>query len=242
MGEFERLVGWLEGLGATVHLLPEDPETGMDSIYVRDAAVVCDRGVILCSMGKTQRSDEPAAQGRFYEEIGVPIAGRIEPPGTLEGGDVAWLDDKTLVVGRGYRTNDDGIRQLGALLEGIAEVVPVHLPHHKGPSDVFHVMSVWSPIDNDLALVHSPLMPVTLRELLLERGLQLVEVPTEEFDSLGCNVLAVAPRHCVMVSGNPRTKAGLERAGAQVHEISGSEICLKGCGGPTCLTRPLERS
>jgi N-dimethylarginine dimethylaminohydrolase len=122
------------------------------------------------------------------------------------------------------------------------EVIVFHSPHYKGPSDVFHLMSVYSPVDHDLAVVYSPLMPVSFRDELIKRGTQLVEVPTEEFDSLGCNVLAIAPRICLMVKGNPVTKRLLENAGTTVFEFDGNEICLKGSGGPTCLTRPLERS
>jgi N-dimethylarginine dimethylaminohydrolase len=161
----------------------------------------------------------------------------------LEGGDFLWLDEATAVVGRGYRTNDEGIEQLEILLADTADdLVVVPLPHWKGPSDVFHLMSVISPIDHDLALVYSPLLPVPFREFLLHRGVSLVEVPDEEFESMGCNVLAVAPRVCLVVEGNPVTRRRLEDAGAQVHAYSGEEISLPGCGGPTCLTRPLLRA
>ena len=240
--EFDRLVEWFVGLGVDTHFLPADETTGLDSMYVRDAAVAGPRGVILCSMGKSARRAEPAAQGRFYRDSGIPILGEVVGEGLLEGGDVIWLDERTLVVGEGYRTNAEGIRQLERLLaEDLDELFVAQLPHYRGPGDVFHLMSIWSPIDRDLALVYSPLMPVALRELLLARGLELVEVPEEEFDSMGCNVLAVAPRHCMTVAGNPETRRRLERAGAEVHEIEAGEISLKGCGGPTCLTRPLRR-
>ena len=168
--------------------------------------------------------------------------GAIEAPGQLEGGDVLWLDARTVAVGRGYRTNDAGIAQLRALLaDDVDEVIVVPLPHWRGAGDVFHLMSIISPVDRDLAVVYSPLLPVPFREHLLERGIELVEVPDEEFDTMGANVLAIAPRRCVMVAGNPVTRARLERAGAEVLEYDGSEISLKGGGGPTCLTRPLRR-
>ena len=148
----------------------------------------------------------------------------------------------TLAVGRGYRTNDEGIRQLQALLGSDVEVVVVPLPHWQGPSDVFHLMSMISPLADDLALVYSPLLPVPFREDLLARGIELVEVPAEEFDSMGCNVLAVAPRVAVAMEGNPETRRRMEAAGVEAHLYSGAEISAKGCGGPTCLTRPLERT
>ena len=144
-------------------------------------------------------------------------------------------------MGRGYRTNDEGIRQLRAILHPDVSIVVVPLPHYRGPADVFHLMSIVSPVDEDLAVVYSPLLPVPFREWLLARGVRLVEVPDEEFQSMGTNVLAVAPRQCVMLEGNPGTRARLEAAGADVRTYEGSEISLKGGGGPTCLTRPLVR-
>ena len=201
-----------------------------------------DRGAILCQMGKPQRAGEPVAQETYLRSLGVPVLGSIQPPGRLEGGDVVWLGPRTLAVGRGYRTNADGIRQLQRLLgDTVDEVIAVALPHWRGPGDVFHLMSIISPIDRDLAVVYSPLMSIPFRERLLEDGMTLIEVPDEEFDSLGANVLALGPRRCVMVAGNPQTRARLERAGVDVLEYEGREISLKGGGGPTCLTRPLGR-
>ena len=199
--------------------------------------------MILCRMGKAARSTEPQAQADTFRETGIPVLGEIIGDGRLEGGDVAWLDEDTVAVGRGYRTNQEGIRQLTELLgDGVEEVIEVPLPHWRGPSDVFHLMSILSPVDRDLALVYSPLLPVPFREYLLARGVSLVEVPEEEFESMGCNVLAVAPRVCVMLDGNPLTRERLEAAGAQVHTYRGEEISVPGGGGPTCLTRPILRA
>ena len=168
--------------------------------------------------------------------------GKVEAPGTCEGADMCWLDEKTLAVGHTYRTNLEGIRQLRDYLEprGI-EVIQVELPHYKGPSDVFHLMSIISPLDKDLAMVYSPLMPIYFRNELLNKGFTLVECPEEEFDTMGCNVLALAPRTCLIVKGNPISVKRLKEAGCKVIEYEGQEISQKGCGGPTCLTRPLER-
>ncbi len=154
---------------------------------------------------------------------------------------MVWLDDRTVAVGLGYRTNAEGARQFGALLPEAVEMVLVPLPHWKGPSDVFHLMSMLSPLDRDLALVHSPLMPVSFRQLLLSRDVELVEAHPSEIDGLACNVLAVAPRVCVMAAGAPETVSRLAAAGVEVHDFEAREICLPGSGGPTCLTRPLER-
>lgn len=240
--EYERFLDILRSDGAEIHLLRSSADTSLDSIYARDASIVSPGGVILGSMGKPARRGEPAEQREGFRSLRIRVAGQIQAPACLEGGDVVWLDDRTIAVGQGYRTNAEGIRQLGIMLGDAVDVVAVPLPHWRGESDVMHLMSFISPVDVDLAVVHSPLMPVPFRQLLLERGYRFVEVPHDEFESMGCNVLALAPRRCVMLAGNPRTRAALERAGAEVIEYVGNEISVKGAGGPTCLTRPLVRA
>jgi N-dimethylarginine dimethylaminohydrolase len=240
--EYEAFEQILKDNGAEVLYLPQDDTVNMDSIYCRDAAIATNRGMIICNMGKEGRIKEPAAEQRAFEANNISVLGVITAPGSLEGGDVAWLDEKTLAVGHTYRTNEEGIRQLAALLapQGV-NVLPVSMPHYKGPSDVFHLMSVLSPVDSNLAVVYSPLIPIVFRNELIARGYELVEVPDTEFDSMGCNVLALAPRVCLMVKGNPITKERLEKAGCKVIEYNGEEISVKGGGGPTCLTRPVLR-
>jgi N-dimethylarginine dimethylaminohydrolase len=240
--EYDNLVRILRDQDSEIDFLPADPALTIDSIYVRDAAIVSPAGVILCNMGKPDRRGEPAVAGAAFRKLGVPVVGAIAGEGRLEGGDLIWLDDRTLAVGHTYRTNDEGIRQLRALVGADVDVVVADMPHYRGRADVFHLMSVISPLDRDLALVYSPLMPIRFRDWLIARGIRLVEVPQAEFDSMGCNVLAIAPRRCVMLKGNPETRAALIAAGAEVIEISGSEISEKGQGGPTCLTRPLLRA
>ena len=240
--EFDALVDLLQSAGAEVQLLPRDDATSLDSLYARDAAIMCDRGAIICRMGKAARSTEADAQERALLQMSVPILGRIEPPGTLEGGDVFWVDERTLAVGRGYRTNDEGIRQLRLLLgDSVDELIVVPLPHWRGPGDVMHLMSLVSPVDRDLAVVYSPLLPVPFRERLLDRGITLVEVPDQEFETMGTNVLAVKPRVCIALAGNLITRQRLQATGAIVIGYDGGEISVKGAGGPTCLTRPLSR-
>lgn len=240
--EYAHFAAILETAGAQVQWLPRGESVGLDAVYVRDASVVTPRGMVLCRMGKSARHAEPAAQAAAFAAWGIPVAGRIEAPGSLEGGDVVWFDAQTVAVGRGYRTNREGIRQLRAIVGDAVEVIEVPLPHWRGEADVFHLMSIISPVDHDLAVVYSPLMPVPFRQWLVARGIALVEVPEVEFESMGANVLAVAPRTCVMVEGNPETRARLVAAGATVHFYRGQEISLKGGGGPTCLTRPVTRS
>jgi len=240
--EYKNFEAILQEHGATIYYLPQDETVNMDSIYCRDAAIATDKGMILCNMGKAARVLEPFAEKKAFEANGIPVLGSITAPGTIEGGDVAWLDEHTLAVGHTYRTNEEGIRQLTVLLQPLGvEVITVEVPHYKGPSDVFHLMSILSPVDTNIAVVYSPLMPIVFRNLLLQRGYQLVEVPEEEFESMGCNVLALAPGICLTVDGNPKTKAGLEAAGCKVIVYKGEEISVKGGGGPTCLTRPVSR-
>ena len=241
--EYEAFEQVFKDNGTEVLYLPEDASVNMDSIYCRDAAIATSKGMIICNMGKEGRKNEPLAEQKAFEANGIPVLGVITAPGTIEGGDVAWLDEKTLAVGHTYRTNEEGIKQITALLKPLGvEVITVPMPHYRGPSDVFHLMSVLSPVDKNLAVVYSPLIPIVFRNELINRGFELVEVPEAEFDSMGCNVLALAPRVCLMVKGNPITKAGLEKAGCKVIEYEGAEISVKGGGGPTCLTRPVERA
>ena len=240
--EYDAFLAIIKSVGAEVSLLPRNDQLNLDSIYTRDASVICADGVVLCSMGKPQRRAEPAVQEQELRRCDWPIAGRVTTPGLLEGGDLIWLDSATLAVGQGLRTNAEGIRQLKAVVAESVDVHVVPLPDWRGPQDVMHLMSLVSPVDVDLAVVHSRLLPSSFRRVLLDRGCRLVDVPDEEFDSMGTNVLALAPRVCVVVKGNPRTRAALEQAGATVHEYDGQEISLKGGGGPTCLTRPLARS
>ncbi len=241
LADYDRFAEILSDSGAEIDWLPAGSGLTLDSLYVHDSALPGPRGMVLCNMGKAARANEPAAMGEAFEGLGLAIAGRIEGEGRLEGGDLVWFDESTCAVARGYRTNDEGIAQLKALLGAGVEVVTVPLPHYRGPDDVFHLMSIISPLDADLALVHSPLMPVPFREWLLARHIELVEVAEDELDTLGCNVLALAPRRCLMAEGNPKTRARLESTGCEVLTYDATEISLKGQGGPTCLTRPLVR-
>lgn len=240
--EHARFAEVIKSVGADIIYLPADPTLTMDSLYVRDAAMQSPKGIILCNMGKPARSGEPKINGQAYEKAGLKVIGAITGAGRVEGGDMIWLDDKTVAIGRTYRTNDEGIRQFKEIVGPGVHVEVAIMPHYKGQSDVFHLMSVISPLDKDLQLVYSPLMPIPFREWLLAKGMKLVEVPDEEFAGMGCNVLAIAPREIVMVKGNPETKRRMEAAGCKVHVISADAISVPGEGGPTCLTRPLARA
>jgi len=240
--EYDDLVEILRAYVPEIHFLPQHEQAGLDSIYVHDQLIITEKGVVLCSMGKEKRRAEPSAVGEFIEELGIPIFGTIKGEGKLEGGDLVWMDEHTVAVGSGYRTNQEGIRQLKEFTEGLVdEFIVVPLPHWKGPEDVMHLMSLISPVRHDLAVVYPRLLPVPFRDWLIKRGIQLIEVPDSEFETMACNILAVRPGMCIMIEGNPRTKQMLETEGIEVLEYKGEEISRKGAGGPTCLTRPLLR-
>tara|TARA_B100000459_G_scaffold65545_2_gene36109 strand:+ start:191 stop:1087 length:897 start_codon:yes stop_codon:yes gene_type:complete len=240
--DYESFRSILKKNGVEIHDLPADDITSLDSIYTHDPCLISNSGVILCSMGKTLRKKEPEMISKYFKSLNIPIIGKISPPGKLEGGDIVWIDNRTVAVGVGYRSNLEGIAQLKEILSGdVDEIIPVHLPHWTGPSDCLHLMSNISPLDRDLFLVYSKLLPVSFREYLLDRGIKLIEVPDDEYESMGCNVLAISPKKVIMIEGNDMTKKLLETEGVDVSTYPGLEISYKGAGGPTCLTRPFLR-
>ena len=237
--EHEALVAALEAAGAEV-VVGEALDSALDAIYVHDPAAVTSRGAVLLRPGKELRQVEVDAIERDFAAAGVEVLARLEAPATAEGGDMLWLDEHTLVVGHGYRTNDAGIDALRTALPDV-EVLAVDLPHYHGREEVMHMLSLISPLADDLAVVYLPLMPVRLVELLEQRGVGFVEVPDDEFESMACNVLALAPRVALALDGNAETRRRLEAAGVEVLVYAGEELSRKGDGGPTCLTRPLVR-
>jgi N-dimethylarginine dimethylaminohydrolase len=237
--EHDGLVDVLDGLGVRVHQLGAAPDRDPDLVYVFDPLLVVADGAVPLRPGKPNRADEPAILADWLTARGVPIAGRIEAPGTVEGGDTIWLRDDLFVIGRTLRTNDAGARQLATIVGGDVRLVDV--PYWRGPAELVHLMSVISPVSDDLAVVFLPLLPVGLYEWLRELDVALVEVPEEEYATLGCNVLAVRPGVVVVADGNPVTRRALEAAGVEVHGVPLREIGENGSGGVTCLTRPLRR-
>lgn len=240
--QYDAFANLLEQAGVHTEFLPEDEITTLDSLYVRDNAVVSNNGVALCNMGKPARAVETAEQAQFYADDTLSTLPPMPDGATLEGGDVVWLKDDILAVGQGYRTNAAGIAYLREHLTSAKEIITVPQPHFRGPSDVLHIMSMISPISDDLAVIYSPLMCVSFRERLIDEGYRFVEVPEHEYDTLGCNILTIEPGVVIMAEGSPHTQQALEKMGVKVHTFAGSEISVKGCGGPTCLTRPLERT
>jgi len=240
--EHEALVEILAAAGAEVVDHPEPQPERADAIYVFDPVLITDRGAVILRMGKTLRRGEEDALARRLTELGIPTLATLHGGATAEGGDLLWIDQATLAVGQGFRTNAEGLRQLRAALAPLGvETVPVELPYFTGPEACLHLLSLISLVDDDLAVVYPPLLSVPFWNLLRERGFRIVEVPEEEFPTQGPNVLALAPRRAVMLEGNPVTRRRLEAAGCEVLTYRGREISLKAEGGPTCLTRPLWR-
>jgi N-dimethylarginine dimethylaminohydrolase len=243
--QHDGLVRLVEESGAEILWLGDEEDGLADSVFTHDPSLMTDHGAVILSMGKGLRKPEPGLHEAAYRRLGIPILGRIEEPGTVEGGDCVWVDRRTLAVGRGIRTNEAGIQQLSNLLtpHGIS-VYGYDLPLWQGADACLHLMSVISPLAEDLALVYQPLLPVAFWQLLKARGIQLVEGDAEEFAAsfgLNLNVLPTAPREVIAVAGFPKTKAAMEAAGCTVKTFEADALCIACEGGPTCLTRPVLR-
>jgi N-dimethylarginine dimethylaminohydrolase len=238
--QHEVFCGILADAGAEVLFASSDVAGDPDAVYVCDPAIMSDRGAMVLRPGKVGRRVESTAIAEDLTAVGVPVAFEMAEPATAEGGDTMWLDQRTLLVGRSYRTNDAGIQALRDALPGV-QVLAFDLPSLKGPDACLHLLSLLSPLADDLVVAYLPLMPIRLLELLAEREIRIVEVPEDEFESMGPNVLALAPRVALAVDGNPETKSRMERAGVEVIVYEGSDISHKGEGGPTCLTRSVLR-
>ena len=238
--EHEAFCALLAEAGAEVLVSEHDPGNP-DAIYAYDPTLVGREGAVLLLPGKEGRRAEPEATVAALQRAGVPVVGRVELPATVEGGDTVWLDEETLLVGIGYRTNPASLDALRHVFPGV-EVIAFDLPHWNGAGEVMHLMSFISPLDRDLALVYPRIAPTRLMWLLAERGIETVEVPDEEFETQGPNVLALGPRRALALEGNDETRRRMERAGVDVVTYRGDEISRKGDGGPTCLTRPLLRA
>ena len=181
----------------------------------------------------------------FYNEEKIPIIGKIINNGSVEGGDCLWINNKTLLVGESDRTNKSGINQLSGILnKHNILLIPIKLPKYDNEKSCFHLMSLISMLDDDLAIGCMSLLPLDLINLLNKNNIKVIEIPEDEyFDSktLAVNILALSPRNLVAMKGYPKTIDLLYKYGCQINLFSGSELCIKAEGGPTCLTRPIWR-
>jgi len=243
--EHDIFVSLLEDFGTNVHYMSDREEDCPDSMFTYDPSLLTTAGAIIGRSGKDARLEEARIHEAFYHRLSVPILGRIEPPGRLDFGDAFWLAEDLMMVGRGYRTNDDAIDQLKAILAAIGvTVMAVDLPSYNGSKACMHLMSLVSLLGPDLALVNVRFAPVRLLEALGRHGIDIVPAPEDDYESsntISANILALSDRQVVMVEGMDSTKAVLVEAGCNVRTFPGEELCLKTEGGPTCLTRPLKR-
>jgi N-dimethylarginine dimethylaminohydrolase len=240
--QHRKLVEILEKNGVEVITLPASPRLTLDGVYAHDASFMTDFGAIVMDMGKATRGGESDHHEKFFASLEIPIFGVVEPPGTTEAGDIIWLDETTLLVGRGFRTSEFGIEQLHAFLhpKGI-EVISAHLPYGAGPRTCLHLMSLMSMLDEKTVLVDREWLSVPTMELLELDEFEMIDIDTSERDTMACNVLALGSKRLVALEENPKTNARLRDHGFQVETFPGSELCQNGGGGPTCLTRPLLR-
>lgn len=241
--QHDALCGLLKDAGAEVLCLPPADSLSLDAVYTHDASLPTDHGLILMHPGKKNRVPEAEAHAKFAVYQSIPILGEVRPPGNSEAGDIVWLDSQTLLIGSGYRTNHAGIAQMRSLLapKGI-EVLSAPLPYGPGPEACLHLMSLMSMLDEQTVLVDLPWLAVDTVELLKARGLILIEIDYAERDSLACNVLSLGGKRLIALAENARTNRRLQDAGFDVRTFTGSELCINGSGGPTCLTRPLFRA
>jgi N-dimethylarginine dimethylaminohydrolase len=240
--QHEALCRELNAVGAEVVEMPPAPDLSLDAVYAHDASFLTDHGLIVLRPGKPNRIPEGPHHASFCETLDVPTLGTIESPGTTEAGDIVWLDEKTLLIGHGYRTNAAGIQQMRALLapKGV-EVLSAPLPYGPGPSACLHLMSLISLLDEKTALVDLPWLAVETVELLKSRTFNFIEIDASERDTLACNVLALGNNRLLAIEENRRTNARLRQAGFDVRTFPATELCINGSGGPTCLTRPILR-
>lgn len=246
VSQYAAFAGLIEKSGAEILWLEDDGDGLADAMFTHDPSLMTNGGAILLRMGKARRAPEPTLHQKAFEDADIPILGRVTAPGQVEGGDCIWVDEATLAVGRGVRTNQAGIDQLQSMLEPLG--VAVHgfdLPVWQGFDACLHLMSIMSPLSEELALVHAPLVPVAFWQLLEERGYRLLEAPSDEFEASGglnLNVLPTRPGALIMIDGFPGTKALMEAAGCEVRTFAADALCIACEGGPTCLTRPILRA
>ncbi|MFL2768138.1 MAG: dimethylarginine dimethylaminohydrolase family protein [Dehalococcoidia bacterium] len=240
--QYENLIKILNDNNVDIHYLPSDDQTYLDSIYTHDPMFMTQQGAIFGNMGKELRKYETLMMEEYFIKNNLPILGKIKDKGSLEGGDVIWVDKSTVAVGLTYRTNAEGINQLENILSKIGvNLIKVDLPHWDGPNNVLHLMSLISPLQEKLFLIYEKLIPVGFLNFLKAKNIKFLNIDESEYDTLACNVLPLSENKCLIVSGNDKTRSVIDRSGIETIEFEASEICYKGSGGPTCITRPILR-
>ena len=222
-------VKMLEDSGTEIYYMRGDDYEIADSVFTYDVSLMTPSGAILMSPGKMLRRGEQNLHKNFYHKHSIPIVGSIVGNATAEAGDTLWIDDKTLIIGRGFRTNLAGLEQLKKILNPQdINVYSFDLPVYSGESSCLHLMSL-----------------ISLIELLQKHNFTIIQAPFDEFkksDTLSVNVLATKPGECIMIDSAPKTLDLLRGAGVHVKVFHGDPLCIACEGGPTCLTRPLLRT
>lgn len=240
--QYDKLLNILDDNNVSMNFLPSDNETFLDSIYTHDPMFMTPDGAIIGNMGKQFRKKETDMIEEYLINNNIPILGKIKNNGTMEGGDVIWINKSTVAVGLTYRTNIEGINQLENILSKISiTLIKVDLPHWSGPTDVLHLMSLISPLKDKLFLIYEKLIPISFLNFLRSIDINFIHIEESEYETLACNVLPLSEYKCLIVKGNPKTRSIIEKSGIETLEIDASEICYKGSGGPTCITRPIHR-
>jgi N-dimethylarginine dimethylaminohydrolase len=240
--QYDKLLNILDDNNVSMNFLPSDKETFLDSIYTHDPMFMTPDGAIIGNMGKQFRKKETDMIEEYLINNNIPILGKIKNNGTMEGGDVIWINKSTVAVGLTYRTNREGINQLENILSKISiTLIKVDLPHWSGPTDVLHLMSLISPLKDKLFLIYEKLIPISFLNFLRSIDINFIHIEESEYETLACNVLPLSEDKCLIVKGNPKTRSIIEKSGIETLEIDASEICYKGSGGPTCITRPIQR-
>lgn len=258
--DHERFVSVLRSEGVNVVLLTEllREHPSLDSIerspnlvYVRDTAAVTRAGYVLARMKSPVRQSETRIVEAALRQLGLPMLMRTAAPATIEGGDLIFQDDDTLLLGVRNRTNPTGFRELltTATKSRLRRLVAVPLP----PS-VIHLDGTMMIIDRDLAVVHKRSLRATaslfengrlnkrlkLLQFLKTSGMKLIEVTDYERQRRATNVIAVGPRKAIGYAGNSRVKRALAENDVDLVEIEGAEL-IRGFGGPRCMTLPILR-
>jgi len=221
-------------------------------VYTRDTATITPNGYILTRMKCSIRRRESEVVEAALHQLSIPALMKVKPPATIEGGDLIFLDEETLLVGVANRTNQKAIQQLTSVGERSGQLrslfaIPL-------PSWVLHLDGTIMPVDRDLAIVHLRSLQkpgilfedgnmkknVNLPKFLKERETHLVEVTDYERQRRATNIMPLGARKAIAYDGNARTRRELVRNGVDLIEIEGSEL-IRGSGGPRCMTAAILR-
>jgi arginine deiminase len=209
-----------------------------NQMFVADLMFMTPEGAILARPASTVRAGEERWVARRLADLGVPIIRSVRGQGTFEGADAMWIDQQTVIIGRGLRTNDEGAAQVTSTLNemGVA-VIQVDLPYGS-----MHLMGMLRLIDGDLAIAWPTRFVHRGVEALRRRGYRVVFIPdeAEAIEGMALNFVTLGPREILMAAGNPTTQAFYESLGIRCRTVAVDELA-KAAGAVGCLTGVLMR-